>query len=160
VVERRPPEEISEVDIMTLTVLIEELRSKSTRSGEFSLLRGERINEVLAREKVPNEPGVYLIFSSDDLTRPIYIGRAGTMNRDLSWKEQGIRGLLNAKQKDQPRWSFFISEMERRFGNGLTFRWFVTHDRSTGIIPAFLEMDLLRAYFHQYKGLPELNECV
>ena len=145
---------------MTLKRSIQDLANRSLRSGSFSLERGQRIKEVLLREKVPNEPGVYIIFNSSDLERPVYIGRAGTMNRNRSWKKQGISGRLNAVQKDQRRWSFFISEMEKRYQNGLTFFWFVTHDRPTGVIPAFLEMKLLEAYFDEYEGLPELNECV
>jgi hypothetical protein len=67
---------------MTLEKAIERARNQFANNGRFSLLPNESINEVVSREKVPDAPGIYIIFSCDDLERPLYIGRAGTLNTD------------------------------------------------------------------------------
>jgi hypothetical protein len=145
---------------MSLNDVIESVRARALIYGQFQLLPGEFINTAVSEKQVPNNPGVYLIFNSANLECPVYIGKAGTMNRDGTWRSQGIKGRLTAVQGKMPRSRFFNARMKETYGKGLTFHWFVTHDRKAGVIPAFAEMDLLRAYYEQFEGLPELNECI
>ena len=128
--------------------------------GRFSLLPNESIKEVVSRENVPNDQGIYIIFRCDDLQRPLYIGKAGTMQTDGTWKEQGLKKRLTMKQDGMYRSEFFRKLMADKVLTGLTFLWFVTHRQNSGVIPAFAEMELLQAYYNQYGSLPELNKCV
>jgi hypothetical protein len=145
---------------MSLKDAIKGVCARSYAHGEFKLGRGKSVNEAVRVNQVPNEPGVYVILSSDDLERPVYIGKAGTLNQDGNWGEQGIRVRLTKVQEGLPRNVFFIREMERTFRNGLTFLWFVTHNRVVGIIPAFVEMELLKAHYDQFRCLPALNKSI
>jgi hypothetical protein len=147
---------------MSLNDVIESVRRRAIPCGEFQLHPRESINAVVGKMKVPNERGVYIIFDSDDLDLkcPIYIGKAGTTKQDGTWKAQGIMGRLTAKQGKMSRSQFFIKQMDENYHNGLTFRWYVTHNRIAGSIPAFEEMKLLQAHYEQFSSLPELNECI
>ena len=71
--------------------IIARARISFPSNGRFSLLPEESINEVVDREKVPDARGVYVIFRSDELNRPLYIGRARTLETGSSWKEQGLK---------------------------------------------------------------------
>lgn len=128
--------------------------------GRFSLLPDESIKDVVNRENVPNARGIYIIFRCDDLQIPLYIGKAGTMQTDGTWKKQGLRERLTMKQDGMYRSEFFRKLMSDKVLTGLTFLWFVTHHQNSGVIPAFAEMELLQAHYDQYGSLPELNKCV
>jgi hypothetical protein len=144
---------------MSLKSTIEGTRSRFASNGQFSLRPGESINEVVSREQVPNNPGVYIIFRRHDLERPLYIGKAGTIKADGSWRKQGLRKRLTMKQGGVFRREFFSKLMSDK-GFGLTFVWFVTHDQNSRIIPALAEAELLQAHYDQYGCLPELNKSV
>jgi hypothetical protein len=88
------------------------------------------------REKIPNERGTYIISKCGDPHTTLYIGKAGTINQDGSWKDQGIAQRLTRKQDGIYRRDFFIRLMTEEQLTGLSFRWFVTHDHNTNIIPA------------------------
>jgi hypothetical protein len=144
---------------MSLKSAIEGARTRFATNGQFSLRAGESINEVVSREEVPNNPGVYIIFRRRDLERPLYIGKAGTIKADGSWRKQGLRKRLTMKQGGVFRRKFF-SKLMADNGFGLKFVWFVTHDQNCRIIPALAEAELLQAHYDQYGCLPELNKCV
>ena len=145
---------------MTAESMIDHARTRFANNGSFSLHPGECIKEVVRREKVPNLPGVYIIFQSDDLQRPIYVGKAGTIKTDGSWKIQGIRKRLTMKQSGMYRSKFFSKLMAEKGISSLTFFWFVTYLQNSNIIPALAEMELLQAHYEQFGCLPELNKCV
>lgn len=138
--------------------VIDSARSRF-RSGQFTLPAGGSIDQAVRREEVPDAPGVYLYYGCDDSERPLYIGRAGTMNTDGSWKKQFLRKRLTMKQGGKFRRNFFRDLIAQRGLTGLTFIWFVTFDHKAGVIPAFFEMALLQAHYDQYGCLPELNKC-
>jgi len=142
---------------MTLAEMIQHARICYTVNGVFSLGPDESINKVVDRERVPNARGVYLIFRSDDLNRPLYIGKAGTLKTDGSWKEQGLKKRMTMKQGGVLRNRFFRDLMTTKGYVGLTFLWFVTHDQNNNIIPAFAELEFLQAHYDQHGCLPELN---
>ena len=145
---------------MTAESMIDRARTRFANNGSFSLLQDECIKEVVRRKKVPNLPGIYIIFRSDDLQRPIYVGKAGTIKTDGSWKIQGIRKRLTMKQDGIYRSKFFPKLMAEKCISSLTFFWFVTHSQNSNIIPALAEMELLQAHYEQFGCLPELNKCV
>src|SRR5438094_6048563 len=99
--------------VMTLESAIESALTRFANKGQFSLLPSESINEVLNREKVPNAPGVYIIFRGDDseLKRPLYIGKAGSLKPDGSWKDQGLKKRLTNQQRGMARRKFFCKMM-------------------------------------------------
>lgn len=133
-------------------------RTSDSDKGSFLLKPGESINEVVARENVPNERGVYLIYDHRDPRHLIYIGKAGTIRADGSWKRQGIRGRLTAVQKRMRRVDFFRKLMREKSCDGLEFDWFITHDGKEGRLPALVEMELLQAHLDEFARLPVLNE--
>jgi hypothetical protein len=144
---------------MTLGSAIEGAGTRFTINGQFSLLPDESIDEVVRREKVPNDArGIYIIFRSDDLQHPLYIGRAGTIKTDGSWKDQGLGKRLTMKQGGMFRREFFRKLMADKCRAGLTFLWFVTHGQNRKIIPALAEMELLQVHYDEYGCLPELNK--
>jgi hypothetical protein len=143
---------------MTLKSAIESARTRFANSGRFSLLPDESIDEVVRRENVPNLPGVYIIFRCDDPEHPLYIGKAGALKTDGSWKDQGLRKRLKNRQKRMPRRKFFRKLMDDEGLAGLTFFWFVTHDQNIRIIPALAEAELLQAHYDTYGRLPGVNE--
>jgi len=76
---------------------------------------------VVSREKVSNAPGIYLIFKCDDLEHPLYIGKAGTIKTDGSWKDQKLSRRLRMKQGHMFRREFFSKLMADKGLAGLTF---------------------------------------
>ncbi len=137
---------------------IQSLSANTSARGSFQLAPSEAINDVVARENVPNGRGVYLIFDLCDPKRPIYIGKAATMNRDGSWKRQGIRGRLTNMQKKMRRVDFFCELMRTTCKWGLEFHWFITHDGKKSRLPSLVEMELLQAHFEEFGCLPTINE--
>jgi hypothetical protein len=144
---------------MTLRDAIKRVSEQFSRNGSFLLLPNESINEVVVRERVSNEYGVYIIFSCDKPECPIYIGKAGTIRTNGTWKEQGLRERLTAVQKKKRRVEFFRGLMRDTYRNGLEFRWFITHDGKDGRLPALAEIELLQAHLDEFGCLPELNEA-
>jgi hypothetical protein len=144
---------------MTFKSALQRARAQFTTNDEFLLLRDDSINEMVRRKNVPDDPGIYIIFGPDDLERPLYIGKAGTMRADGSCKAQGIRKRLTMKQEGKIRRKYFCELMAREGLTGLRFLWFVTLDQNSKIIPALAEMQLLQAYYNDTKSLPKLNRC-
>ena len=84
---------------MTIQDLIEEY-IKSNQHGTFELKKGEIINDIIRKNKVPNSYGVYIIYSIKNLSKNIiYIGKSGTMINDGTFRDQGIAKRLKRKTK-------------------------------------------------------------
>lgn len=80
------------------------LRSQSECRGDFVLHDTETINEVVVREGVPNGYGVYVMSANRDGHREIvYVGKAGTLRQDGSFKQQGLAKRLTMKQDGEYR---------------------------------------------------------
>jgi hypothetical protein len=144
---------------MRFSMAVEAARARYPDNGRFSLLLDESINDVVKRERVPAARGIYIIYSCDDAARPLYIGRAGTVNQDGKWKKQGLAKRLTMKQQGKYRRDYFQDQMSKQSIAALTFHWFVTHDQTNKVIPALAEMELLQAHFDEYDCLPTLNLC-
>ncbi|MGA9543977.1 MAG: hypothetical protein WBQ85_10430 [Candidatus Sulfotelmatobacter sp.] len=145
---------------MSFERLIEMTRARFPNNGRFDLLPAESIIDVLRREKVPNSPRVYAYFQRDDFERPLYIGKAGTMMTDGSWRRQGISERLYETAPRSDSGLAFRDLMAKDSPTGLTFVWFVTFDQHTKIIPSLIEMELLQAHYDLRGCLPRLNRHV
>lgn len=146
---------------MKISALLDEFRRRFPVRGDFTLDPGELISKAVTSHNVPNQFGVYVISSNTCSGRTvIYIGKAGTVTADGSWKEQGIRKRLTKKQGDQRRNDFFKRIMEEGQFYGLQFEWFVTFDDESKITPALAEAELLQAYFSEYGRLPKHNKSM
>jgi hypothetical protein len=145
---------------MTFAMAVDGARARYPNNGCFRLLPEESINDVVKREKVPAARGVYIIYRCDDAEKPLYIGKAGTVNQDGVWKEQGLAKRFTMKQDGKYRREYFRELMSKESIPGLAFQWFVTHDQINNVIPALAEMELLQAHFDQFQCLPKLNRCV
>ena len=122
------------------------------------LQRGKSVRECTRRYGVPNSPGVYII--SEPSGEIVYIGKAGTLQQGGSFKEQGLRGRLCAKQNGVPRQTYFNRRMQEGRLDHIEVRWFVSFDDRVKVLPAKAEADLLQAYFEDHGKLPVWNEAL
>src|SRR5690349_14153732 len=132
-----------------------EYTGRFTVHGVVELKPGGSLSTCCRLGSVPNAPGVYLI---DGLRAGVptlcYIGKAGSIRQDGSFKEQGIAGRLTAVQGGMSRQQYFQRQMMAYAFDALRFRWFVTFKDQVRILPAKAEADLLQAYFEAYSQLP------
>jgi hypothetical protein len=135
-----------------------ELEKKSFISGNFKLKQGEDIRKILKEENVPNKYGVYIIYN--DKNEIIYIGKAGTVNNDGSFKNQGLKKRLKNRQQKKSRKVFFQEIIEKYNYEFLYFKWFVIYQEDKGIYPFLAEAELLAKYLDIYKRLPLLNRAI
>jgi hypothetical protein len=137
---------------------VSEYTTRFAVQGVVELPPGGSIATCCRMGRVPNAPGVYLI---DGLRAGVptlcYIGKAGTMRQDGSFKDQGIAGRLTAKHQSMPRQQYFQQQMAAYAFDALRFRWFVTFQDPVRILPAKAEADLLQAHFDAYSRLPLWN---
>ncbi len=129
--------------------------------GQFEISSGNELRNKIRASNVSNKPGCYVIYkNSIESHNVIYIGKAGTMKTDGSFKDQGLAGRLCAKQEKMPRPQFFQEIIEKHKISILYFQWFVTFNGQSKILPAKAEADLLQAYFDEYGELPMLNKDI
>lgn len=141
--------------------MVASLRKKYIHNGEFQLLPDTNISSIVKKCGVPDAYGVYIIFAGLKIAGlPIYIGRAGTVNQDGSWKHQGLKGRLTAKQQGKPRNIFFREDIIKQNNlDGLSFTWFITHDGGSGTLPCLVEAQLIQHYFNENHTLPRFNKA-
>ncbi len=98
--------------------------------GFFYLNKGEKIEKVLIENSVPNQYGVYIIYSVENNHEDIiYIGKAGTMTSNGAFKSQGIKNRLKAVGANNIARSIYFQEVIQEFGfDKLKFVWIVTFD--------------------------------
>lgn len=124
--------------------------------GTFDLLPGESINVAVREHNVPRMKGVYVIFAGKEI---VYIGKAGTLLRDGSFRNQTLRVRLTRKQDKVSRKIFFETKMEEMNLPALRFEWFVTFDGARTLVPPFLaEAELLAAFYSDFRRLPSWNK--
>jgi len=137
---------------------MEALSKQHSINGRFDLLPLETIDEVVRRSRVPNSPGLYVIFDGLGCqTNVIYIGRAGTIRQDGTWLSQGLSARLCRKQSGKYRKHYFREVIEQRKVPGLSFAWFALQG-DLGILPCLVEAQALQRYFEAHKCLPPLNK--
>lgn len=139
--------------------MLDDYADRFPSQGSFELRKGERV--VSRAGGVPEEPGVYLIYGLRKGAKELlYVGKAGTLQNNGTFKDQKLRGRLSAKQRGVLRQRFFQEQIEVLNLDALEFRWFVTFHGSARVIPAKAEADLLQAYFDEKSVLPRWNEAV
>ena len=112
---------------------------------------GKTLKEITS--EIPNTPGVYIIYNSKG--EIVYIGKAGTINQDGTFKKQGLRRRLNNQHHGMRREDYFISKIEENNLDHIIIKWYeVNH----GVIPGYAEGILIQEYFNKYGELPPWNE--
>jgi hypothetical protein len=144
---------------MSFDDLVAKYKQRFPRQGGFELRPGERVRK--ASIGVPEKPSVYLIYGrrASNLS-VLYTGKVGTLCQDGKFKDQGLLGRLNNRQRWTTRQAFVEQEMAKYGWESLVFSWFVTFDASVCVIPAKAEADLLQAYFDENGCLPEWNQSI
>jgi hypothetical protein len=111
-------------------------------TGSFFALLGDSIRRIVAEQCVPSRPAVYVVSALSNQSEVVYIGKAGTMKNDGTWKTQMLSGRLCAKQRGMSRCDFFQQMLVETGARKLRFEWFLTvGDRV--ILPIFAESELL-----------------
>jgi hypothetical protein len=112
---------------------------------------GKTLKEITS--KIPNTPGVYIIYNSKG--EIVYIGKAGTINQDGTFKKQGLRRRLNNQHHGMRREDYFISKIEDDDLDHIIIKWYEVNQ---GVIPGSAEGILIQEYFNKYGELPPWNE--
>ena len=144
---------------MSIASMIQSFRSLY-RHGSFALKFDERIDDVVRRENVPLQYGVYVISESG---RPgaeiLCIGKSGTLCQDGTLKAQALRKRLTMKQDGVYRRVFFTNKMKELGLPSLHFEWFVTFASTTHVPPFLAEAQLLAAFYGEFSYLPRWNKA-
>lgn len=128
--------------------------------GEVTWAADEALRPALRRARVPEVPGVYVLFAGPrSVGECKYIGKAGTVTGNGSFKAQKLLGRLSAKQKGISREAYFRSQLIRTGCDAMTIRWFVTWTGSIGIAPAAAEAQLMQAFLDEFRCLPSWNRA-
>lgn len=136
-----------------------EFRRRFPEQGVFILPRGGLIRSVVCDNRVPERAGAYVISAIAATAAVIYIGKAGTVRQDGTWKTQTLAGRLCNRQKKLSRQEFFQKMIAETGARELRFEWFVTINERT-ILPILAEGELLQAFYDDHQRLPRYNECV
>ena len=139
-----------------METIFNQYRQLFPRRGTFTFNLGERIQDVVRKENVPDEYGAYIVF--DPPSQVLYIGRSGTMLKDGSFQRQALRSRLTNRQGKLSRQQFFEMMLSERQLQGLLFEWFITFDETSRTLPCLAESQLLQVYFECNGKLPPYNE--
>jgi hypothetical protein len=132
--------------------------SKYKTKGHFSFKNGDSL--VTVSKNVSNSQGVYYILRhSRGEVELVYIGKAGTIKEDGSFKKQTLRGRIRNRVKKQSRESFFESKFIDENIDRLEIYWYVTINNKFQDIPGYVEALLLQRYFEMKRKLPPWNNC-
>ena len=141
--------------------LLNDYSQMFSEHGSFTLRKDEKISQRCREEGVSDKPGVYLIYGLHRSEHKLlYVGKAGTLQQDGTFKKQKLLGRLNAVQDGIPRQRFFQEQIEHLDLDALVFNWFVTFSQQVRVIPAKAELDLLQAYFDEYHKLPLWHKTI
>ena len=132
------------------------INSYSYNNSYFTL---GNINEKLSKKvkeiKLPNSFGIYIIYKNQkSYENIIYIGKAGEIKNDGTFKKQGLLKRLKNVRNNKTANNYF-KELFCNDINEIIIEYFETSDR---IIPSFVEASLIQEYFLNFKKLPMLNK--
>ncbi len=131
--------------------------NKYQNNGHFFFKQGDNLREK--SKDVPNLPGVYYIIRlAKGKPELVYIGKAGSIEQDGNFKNQGLHNRLNNKQEGLKRQDFFTKKCIEENIDALDIYWFVTFDHINNDLPGYIEGLLLQIYFEQFGNLPEWNK--
>jgi hypothetical protein len=128
-----------------------------SHNGIFEFKIENELSEVCNAAK--NAGGVYLVYKEiEDIENLIYIGMSGKIKQDGTYsirKDGGIYGrLVNGNQFNGKRRRTWPKQMKTDKIDKLIIHWYVTLDKATQDIPAYVEGLLLQSYFSIYGKLP------
>ena len=112
---------------------------------------GKILKEIT--KDIPNSPGVYIIYNSKN--EIVYIGKAGTVNQDGTFKKQGLRKRLTNQHHGIQREDYFISKIADEKIDYIDIKWY---ELTSGVIPGYIEGMLIQEYFNIHKKLPSWND--
>jgi len=109
---------------------------------------------------IPNEPGVYLIYTiKDDLEELVYIGASGKMKQDGTFLKQKLKKRLQNMQRSKlRRQTHFENEIRENFLDAIKVIWFVTFNDKNKDLPLRVESLLLQEFYNKNKQLPKWNK--
>ena len=148
---------------MHFEATLNEFQHRFQEQGAFPLLRGQRIRKIVAEHHVPRScAGVYVVFAVGTATEVIYIGKAGTLQNDGTWKDQMLPGRLCNRQGQISRCEFFQKMLVETGARELQVRWFVTELTAADgvILPILAESQLLQAFYDDNHRLPRYNDAL
>jgi len=99
--------------------------------------------------------GVYVV-TQKSTGNIIYVGKAGTMCQDGSFRPQDLQKRLVNREKGQRR-KFVFAQRVVNYGD-LVIEYVVLKSKSP--IPGYLEAHLLQAYYDQHNELPIDNAAL
>lgn len=146
---------------MSFSDLLREYKSQFPQHGACVLHLGEELRACLRDAAVPDEPGVYVIEAlHGDAAEIWYVGKAGTMETDGTFKDQGLRQRLANRQGKSSRTDVFPQWIEKEKLSGLRISWFVTRTVAGRVVlPSKAEADLLQSYYDEHDQLPLKNQA-
>lgn len=143
---------------MTFTECVGKVRGQSVKHGTVDWDPATSLQTTLADGEVRDEPGVYVLSAlRDDDATVVYVGRAGTLRNDGTFKDQKLLGRLHAKQDGMSREVFFKQKLGEGGFTALRIEWFQTWDERAHRVPALEEAELIQAYFNDRGCLPPWN---
>jgi|SRR6185295_3972621 len=121
-------------------------------------VRGSILSQVT--NAIPEKKGVYLLYSISNIGKKqlVYIGKAGTLIQEGTWKKQGLYGRLNAIRDGMRSQQYFENKIRLNQLAGIEIDARVTFDDNHKDIPGFVEAKLLKMYHSEYGMLPLWNK--
>lgn len=132
---------------MNTTILLKDYKSFKIKAYKLEK------NQNIKNQDLLKEYGVYVI--SDPNDEVVYIGKAGTIKQNGSYKKQNISKRLKNIRDKQDSNDYFKDYMEDKELDSLTFTCIVTVPTK---LPGFVEADLVQKFFDEEKILPLLNK--
>jgi hypothetical protein len=143
---------------MSFRNVLDQFRTRFAQQGIFLLHSGESIRRVVAECRVPARAAAYVISAVGCNPEVIYIGKAGTVRTDGTWKDQMLSRRLCNRQGGMSRQDFFQKMLAETGASELRFEWFVTQAERM-ILPVLAEAELLQSFYDETGKLPRYNEC-
>lgn len=131
------------------------INSYSYNNSSFTLNINEKLSKKVKEVKLPNSFGIYIIYKNQKSYKNIiYIGKAGEIKNNGSFKNQGLlkrlKNVRNKKTANNYFTELFCDDIDK-----IIIEYFET---SNGIIPSFVEASLVQEYFSKFLKLPLLNK--
>ncbi|WP_372365123.1 hypothetical protein [Candidatus Uabimicrobium sp. HlEnr_7] len=142
-------------DIETALILV---KQRASSFGSFAYDFCDQHFSAVARQNLKeycDSYGVYIIRQATTL-KIIYIGKAGTVKNDGTFKQQGLfKRLTNERSQKTPANIWFKGLLDK-YGS-LQIDYFILEK---SFCPAFAEAILLQTYLNENGFLPEKNEAL
>lgn len=135
-----------------------EILKKYLIVGSFEFRCGEKLVDKC--KSIPNEPGVYLIFTIRESIRElVYIGASGKINQNGTFKNQKLKKRLQNMQNSKlRRQEYFESKIIESNLDCIEVKWFITYCHKFNDLPLNVEGSLLQEYFNEFGVLPLWNK--